>query len=440
MSPIWYLPRGAVWKATANASRIYLPSAGRSLALDAVKTQLLIGLANGSYRSHALPDDLAQLVRDGVLTSCAENARPLIINRAEPRLDYVVLRLTNACNLRCRHCFVASGQPEPDELSLAEITRLFESLATFEPLVVVLTGGEPFVRRDVFDIATRAAQYNLAVDISTNGLLLKPQMLERLRALPNLRYVIVSLEGPTASVHDYIRGTGNFDATVKLMQTLSKQGLAVSVNHCVTALNLQYLSDTIDLALDLGARSIHLAAVSESGRAREHWSEFALTPEQRHQVSLIALRKFLQTGQVLAGEAEREVSGLGEESSETHNCGVGRDWCMIYANGDVTPCRPVYASVGAMGNIRQQRFETIWRDSPLLNRLRAVHTAEIPRCAGCYWQNRCHGGCRARVYQATGSWTEAEAENHCRAFGQMNRQVDRILANHLGTSVQTDNS
>jgi radical SAM protein with 4Fe4S-binding SPASM domain len=341
----------------------------------------------------------------------------------------VVLRLTNACNLRCRHCFVASGKPEPGELSTVEIARLFDSFSAFNPLVVVLTGGEPLLRADLFDIAALADQHNMAVDISTNGILLEDWHLERLAALPNLRYAVVSLEGPSAQVHDYIRGPGSFDATVALVCALVERGIAVSVNHCVTAINLPHLAQTIDLALGKGACSIHLATVSESGRARDHWTELALTPQQRQQVSWVALRKFLETGgQVLAGEAEREVGGIEEVSVEAHNCGVGRNWCMIYANGDVAPCRPVYSAVGAMGNIRLQPFEDIWRGAPLLNTLRAIRDDQIPRCAACRWRSRCHAGCRARAYVATGSWAEPESQAYCRAYATMNLQVDRMLS------------
>lgn len=430
----WHLRRGAVWKQTAKGSRIYIPSSCRAIPLDEAATHLLAELRHNRC-PESLPEVLVDLVRDGVLTQRADEGQPLVMNQAEPGLDYVVLRLTNACNLRCRHCFVASSKPKPGELSLTEISRLFDSLDAFNPLVVVLTGGEPLLRHDVFDIAKLAAEHNMAVDISTNGTLLDTSHLEQLTELSNLRYVIVSLEGPSAHVHDYIRGPGNFDTTVNLIRALVERDIAVSTNHCVTALNLAHLSKTIDLALSLGAKSVHVATISESGRARDHWSELSLTEEQRRRASLISLHKSLETGRVFAGEAEREVPGIAEEPADLHNCGVGRDWCMIYANGDVAPCRPVYAAVGAVGNIRNQSFESIWRTSPLLNELRAIRAEEIPRCKTCRWVSRCRGGCRARVYTISGSWAAPESETFCRHYHLLNIEIERAcLLWHTGAT------
>jgi len=420
----WYLRRGAVWKRAAVGSHVYLPSACLTVTLNEETTDLLASLENGHY-ADPLPAALNDLVHAGMLTRRMEEGRQLVMNRAEPRLDYVVLRLTNACNLRCRHCFVASGEPEPNELSLTEVGALFDALDEFNPLVVVLTGGEPLLRPDIFDVAELAADHHMAVDLSTNGLLLNKACLERLSRLPNLRYVIVSLEGPSPNIHDYVRGAGNFEATVVLIRTLVEWGIPVSVNHCVSAFNLPYLSATIDLALELGVKSVHVAMVSESGRARQHWSQFAMTEEQRRTATLISLRKFLESGKVFAGEAEREVTALGETPTERDNCGAGYDWCMIYANGDVAPCRPVYAAVGAAGNVRQQPFDVIWRTAPLLNRLRTIRAEDIGRCKLCYWVSRCRAGCRAYAYMASGSWTAPQSESFCQDYRFLNAEIQR---------------
>jgi radical SAM protein with 4Fe4S-binding SPASM domain len=421
----WYLGHGAIWKQVVEGSCIYVPSSSRALPLDEVTTQLLRELAQDDRCSESLPEILVNLVSEGVLTQRADKGHPLVMNRVEPRLDYIVLRLTNACNLRCRHCFVASGKPEPGELSLAEIERLFKSLDIFDPLIVVLTGGEPLLRRDIFDVIMLAAEHKVAVDISTNGTLLDEPCLERFARLSNLRYVIISLEGPSAQVHDYIRGSGNFDMTVALVRKLVERGIAVSVNHCVTGFNIAHLSRSIDLALSLGAWSVHLATVSESGRARDHWSDLSLTEEQRRRASLIGLRKYLETGRVFAGEAEREVMGIVTEPSNLQNCGVGYKWCMIYANGDIAPCRPLYAAVGAVGNIHDQSFESIWRDSPLMNELRAVRADEIPRCKTCRWLSRCRAGCRVRAYTTAGSWVAPESESFCQHYHFLNVEINR---------------
>lgn len=424
----WHLHPKAVWKQVQEGSRIYLPDECRVIDLDHENTKKLELLGKDGMLDELLTPTIFSLIQEGIVR-CGdeEQGQTLVPCKVRPNLDYVVLRLTNACNLRCRHCFVSSGKPEPDELSLSEIEQLFCAFDEFSPLVVVLTGGEPLLRPDLFEIAEMAAKHRMAVDLSTNGLLLTPERLERLASLSNLRYVILSLEGASAEIHDYVRGEGSFNATLALMDRLAKSGLTFSVNHCVSAFNLHSLSDTIDLALEKGAASVHVAMVSESGRARAHWSEFALTEEQRLQASLVVLRKFLQTGKVFAGEAEREViafENVGQRMAP--NCGVGRDWCMIYSNGDVAPCRPVYAAVGAAGNIRQTSFGKIWRDSPLLNLLRNIRVEEISQCRSCRWISHCRGGCRARAFMTFGDWKAPQKMSYCRHYQVLLMEVQRV--------------
>ena len=422
-----YLNKGVIWKATEDGSRLYVPAIQKSISLDSVSSRELLELQNNEHQSFTLSKLVDRLLQDEFLVIQEKFGRPLILNRETPRLDYVVLRLTNACNLRCKHCFVSSGQISPDELSFDEIETLLRDIAKFEPLVIVLTGGEPFLHPDLFKIIASAFEQNMAVDISTNGLFIDDEVIKRLKLLNNLRYIILSLDGHNANHHDYIRGNGNFEHIVKIAKKLKRANIRFSVNHCVTADNIDHLSQTIDLALQLGASSVHLATVSASGRANDHWSRLALNYEQRRQISIIQMQKFLETGRVFAGEAEREVSGFPHGNTKVHNCGVGRDWCMIYANGDVTPCRPVYSAIGPVGNIRENSFNEIWQLSPLLNQLRNICADQIPKCSSCRWLDRCKAGCRARAYQEMGSWTASENETFCQEYHKLNIHINQLM-------------
>ena len=174
-----------------------------------------------------------------------------------PRL--VFWELTTGCNLRCIHCRAsATDLMSPDDLSYEESCAVIDQLAEYAPFILVLSGGEPLWRRDVFDLAKRARARNIKVALATNGTLVDDLMADRI-VDAGIRRVAISLDGATSRSHDFFRGQpGAFDAAVAGFRRLRARGMSMQVNTTVSQNNIDELPALYQLALDLGADAFHI--------------------------------------------------------------------------------------------------------------------------------------------------------------------------------------
>ncbi|MCZ6752699.1 MAG: radical SAM protein, partial [Acidobacteria bacterium] len=174
-----------------------------------------------------------------------------------PRL--VFWELTKGCNLRCIHCrATATELSSPEDLSYEESTRIIDELATQAPFILVLSGGEPLFRSDVFHLARRAADRGIRVALATNGTLITGDVAREVAEAGILR-VAVSLDGPDASTHDAFRGIpGAFDKAIDGFHHLKRLGISLQINTTVAKHNWEKLPETLDLALRLEADAFHL--------------------------------------------------------------------------------------------------------------------------------------------------------------------------------------
>jgi MoaA/NifB/PqqE/SkfB family radical SAM enzyme len=171
----------------------------------------------------------------------------------------VFWELTTGCNLRCIHCRASATElMSPDDLSTSECLRIVDELAQYAPLILVLSGGEPLWRRDVFEIASRANQRGLRVALATNGTLMDEAMAERTRDAGIVR-VAISLDGADRATHDSFRGhDGAFEAAIRGLRCLQDVGLSTQINSTVSRHNAHQLPELIELAKRLKVDAFHL--------------------------------------------------------------------------------------------------------------------------------------------------------------------------------------
>lgn len=335
-----------------------------------------------------------------------------------PPLELVTLRITNKCNLRCRHCFVSAGEGWENELNTDEIKNLIEEFAKFRILTLVLTGGEPLLREDFFEIAAYAESKNVPIQLSTNGTLIDDNVIENLQQMTNLQAVVLSLDGGSSSTHDYIRGHGNFDMTIALIKKLVQAGIPVHINTCLNRVNFAEYKKIIKISMDLGVKVIQLAPVFIEGRARDNEAELALTDEQKLEVARYCMLQRLNGKRILFGQIENDGLLIPDEKEpplrKVLNCGASVGWCMIYPNGDVAPCRSIYDLGISAGNIREKSFSEIWQNSDLFNLLRSITVDEIKGCKECAFKYLCGGGCRATAYKLTKDWLGRQSQTICK--------------------------
>lgn len=335
----------------------------------------------------------------------------------QPRL--VAWEITRKCNLNCVHCRAAAERgPYPGELDTAACLALLDQIRGVGSPIVILTGGEPLLREDVFELAEKGTRIGLRMVMATNGTLLTPEVICRMRS-SGIQRVSISIDGVDAAQHDRFRKVhGAFEKAVEGTRLLREAGLEFQINTTVARHNSDKVREIMELAVLLGAVAHHLFLLVPTGRAREmvnqeieaeeyerllHWLYDMRDKVPLHLKATCAPHYYRILRQE-AGAAGRKVDfvhfGL---DAVTRGCLGGTAFCFIAHDGVVQPCG--YLELNC-GNVKEQGFGDIWRHSSVFGKLRDF-SAYKGKCGGCEYVRVC-GGCRARAYESTGDYLEAE--------------------------------
>ncbi|MGB3944233.1 MAG: radical SAM protein, partial [Methanothrix sp.] len=191
----------------------------------------------------------------------------------------IAWEVTGACNLSCEYCRAsATPLPAEGELSTQEALAFIDEVAPRRPMLI-LSGGEPLLRTDIFDIARYAMGRGVRVSLATNGTLLTPEAVEKIKEAGIVR-VSVSLDGPSPDIHDLARGQGSFDLAMRGIDILRGR-IDFQINMTVTKENLDVVGATMDLAERLGAVAFHLFFLVPTGRGRE---DELVTPGEQDEI------------------------------------------------------------------------------------------------------------------------------------------------------------
>lgn len=339
--------------------------------------------------------------------------------------DPVVIfwELTRSCALACQHCR-AEAQPKrhPMELDTAECFRVLRELTRFDtPPIVVLSGGDPFMRRDLFDIVARGVELGLTVSVSPSATALATEA--RLRRLVDLGVsrVSFSLDGPNAEVHDAFRGfAGTFDRTLAMFERAREVGLEFQVNTTITRQTWPHLPEMVDLVAKHGAVLWDLFLLVPVGRGL---AEDLMSPEEHEQVfrwiaesqGAWPFRAKTTLGQHYRRVAvQKRIEAQGGHWWEMDGQELRRYWpgpptndgrgiFFISHVGNVYPSG--FLPVG-VGNVRRQHVVDMYRRAPLFQSLRDTSRLR-GKCGVCPFNEIC-GGSRARAFATAGDALGAE--------------------------------
>jgi AdoMet-dependent heme synthase len=359
-----------------------------------------------------------------------------------PPLRLVFWETTKACNLSCRHCrAVPQTSLGPTEIGTAEAFRLMDQIAEVSKPVLVLSGGEPLFRPDLFDLGGYGVSLGFRMALATNGTLIDDGIAGRI-ASTGFSRVAISLDGAVASTHDRFRGLpGSHARALGGIRSLREAGVSVQINSTIAKHNVTELPGLLDLALGLGADALHLFMLVPVGCGLEIAPSEMLPADEYERVlhwfddqsktcpidlkATCAPHYYRIRAQRLADDRRRgDLSGTfiapgtrakaaptllhggghGQHlSAMTRGCLAGTAVCFISNEGAVYPCG--YLPVSA-GSTREQSFASIWQDSIVFKQLRDPEALD-GKCGDCRYQALC-GGCRARAYAATGSFLAEE--------------------------------
>ena len=338
-----------------------------------------------------------------------------MVKEIQPRL--IAWEITGACNLRCKHCRGSSTEiPDPDELTTDEAFHLIDEIVDFASPILILSGGEPLMRDDVYEIARYGVDKGLRVVLATNGTIVTRDVAERLKKA-GISRISVSIDGADSVTHDAFRGVpGAFDGAMRGISEIRKAGISLQINTTVSKENIDEIPRILDLSMELCADALHIFLLVPTGRGQE---EDEIPPaeyerilnwfyDRRGKVDLqLKATCAPHYFRIMRERAKAEGTTVSVEThgfeAMTKGCLGGTGFCFISRTGGVYPCGylPVLA-----GNIRETSFKEIWTHAKVFLDLRDAGKLK-GKCGICEYKRVC-GGCRARAYAATGDYLAEE--------------------------------
>jgi radical SAM protein with 4Fe4S-binding SPASM domain len=313
--------------------------------------------------------------------------------------------ITGRCNLSCRHC---RGVPEA-ELSTERASSLITEITELKPGWVLVEGGEPLLRKDLFQLLGLMRESGLEVHLTTNGILLTPQIIASLKRL-RVR-VAISIDGATAATYESIRGVAGFAGVVEQTRDLAQEGILSAIDFTILKRNYTEIPALFRLAASLGVPRITLIGLKPC----RDYSEELLSPGEYASAIKLTCQAAQETGvefffdepyfwaavKELGLTARLPEDGAGVVISSTSACALG-DYLFIESTGEVKPCS--FAPL-VLGNVNDKPLGEIWREmltSPLLNQLKDPES-RTGYCRRCPYLADCMG-CRSRTFALTGDW------------------------------------
>lgn len=336
----------------------------------------------------------------------------------EEPLQSVAIRVTMACNLRCKHCYSVAGNKLNDELSFKEIKRVIDELKRLGVIRIFFTGGEPFTRPDILDILEYTDKNSFAIYISTNGTLIDSQTINRLKLLRHLRTFQVSIDG-LRKTHDSIRRVkGTFDKAINTIEIAKRKlkNTKITIISTLMQENANEMDKLLKLAIKLKVDNfgiVTLYPMKRSAKVKD------VTSLQKYKI-------FKKLSGIYSKERPKLNIGLlvppaiiPQPLSELEYGGgyvcSFPSLLGINANGEIAPCDGLLDRKELiLGNIKEKSLNEIW-NHPLMKKLRKVKPENIKGvCQKCKYLSFCMGGCRARAYLKYGNF---EAPNPlCQSF------------------------
>lgn len=334
-------------------------------------------------------------------------------------LRLVAWEVTRSCNLSCVHCRASAERgPYPGELDTSKCLSILDQISQAGEPIIILTGGEPLLREDIFELARYGTDKGLRMVMATNGTLLNQDITREMKK-SGIKRVSISLDGATAQGHDRFRQVGGaYEGALKGIEELKQAGIEFQINTTVTRHNLEEVPSLLDLAVELGAAAHHLFLLVPTGRARDlvdqeiealeyenllHWFYNMRDKVPLHLKATCAphyYRILRQEARKIGEKVSFETYGL---DAVTRGCLGGTAFCFVSHDGVVQPCG--YLELNC-GDLRESTFQEIWNGSEIFLKLRDFKAYE-GKCGRCEYVRVC-GGCRARAYEATGNFLAEE--------------------------------
>ncbi len=357
------------------------------------------------------------------------SATPLGIKR-EPLAPVVIWNLVRRCNLTCKHCYSISADKDfSDELSTNEVFDVMDDLKKYSVPVLILSGGEPLLRPDIFEISHRAKQMGFYVGLSTNGTIIDESNIDKIIDV-GYDYVGISIDGIRETHDEFRRKPGAFDASMHAIELCRKAGVKVGMRFTLTQDNAHELPELLNIMEQYQVDKFYLSHLNYAGRGNKNRKDDVVHSMTRQAMDLLFDTAWQH---VKAGRKREFVTGNNDADGVYLLLWVEKyfpdklDYIRFKLNqwggnssgvnisnidnlGNVHP--DTFWWDYSLGNVKHRPFSEIWQDQsdPLMHGLKSKPRPLLGRCGLCQFQSICGGNTRVRAYQLTGNfWQEDPA-------------------------------
>ncbi len=334
-------------------------------------------------------------------------------------LRLVAWETTRSCNLDCIHCRAAASRgPYKGEFSTEKFFQVMDEIEKVGKPIIILTGGEPLLREDIFDISKYGVEKGFRMVMATNGTLVNEDNIKKMLDA-GIQRISMSIDGATPESHDEFRKVkGSFQKVMDAIEICKKYNMPFQINTTITKINLDEIPGIFNLVENLGAVALHIFLLVPTGRGKE-LEEQEIPPEEYERVLNWFYDKQKETKmqlkatcaphyyRILRQRAKLEGKKVDFKTfgldAVTKGCLGGKGFCFISHTGIVQPCG--YLELNC-GDLKQQSFDDVWLNSKIFNELRNEDLYK-GKCGICEYRRVC-GGCRARAYEVTGDYLAEE--------------------------------
>ena len=336
----------------------------------------------------------------------------------------IIWNFTNRCNLLCHHCYSKADANEKETLTFEQIQHTIPKLKKAGVNFIIFSGGEPLLRKDIFDIASCMKNNGIMTYLSTNGMYISPKNVQHI--IDTFNYIGISIDG-IEHIHDHFRGQkGAYEKSIEAIKLIQKNGGNAGIRFTLTKETQSSFYAMFDLVEKLNVNKFYISHLVYSGRGEENLGIDISKEERREYVQFIINKAFEYYDQgkeidLVTGNMEMDAILLLKEFEKRYpsNAQILKekllDWGGNSAGnrlgnmdwlGNVKP-DPFFPFT--VGNYLQEDFDTIWlnKENTLLENLRAKPRDIKGKCAICQYLDICNGGSRSRAYAITGDlWEE----------------------------------
>lgn len=328
----------------------------------------------------------------------------------------IAWEVTRQCNLNCKHCRAAARNIKyENEFTTEQCFRILENIAGFAKPIIILTGGEPMLREDIYEIARHGHELGLRMVMAPCGALMDDEAVQKMLD-SGIQCISISIDGATAQSHDQFRCvTGAFDTALNAIVAAKRNHLPFQINTTITRHNIDELPDIMKLAEELGAITFNPFLLVPTGRGKD-LADQGISPQQYEQTLQWLNQQRFATGMQLrvtcaphyqrivrqnpVGPTDKKGQVIhGHPGGQAVGCMGGKSFAFISHTGKVQICGFLEQEAGDLAQ-NDLDFEEIWQHSRLFQQVRDIDHYH-GKCGYCEYRRLC-GGCRARAFALTG--------------------------------------